>query len=168
MRLFFKLICLTFVALTLNSCVVLVPYVKKQQSLQSKNSQVKAYQVPRRSNQLYFNTSLSSYDYKKHDLNLLISDLKSGSNVERVHAAFWVGEMGAKAVKAIPYLAANLRHSNEWVRRASVKSLAKIPSRGVIKYLKSATYDRNKFVSDSAKKALRRRKYQNQIIALAK
>lgn len=88
---------------------------------------------------------------------MLVKQLRSGSEVSRTHAATDLGRMGKSAKGAIDDLSNSLRYDeSKWVRRAAVKSLAKISGNSVVAPLTFALNDNNPWVVHSAKNALRK------------
>lgn len=92
----------------------------------------------------------------------LISQLADKEPAVRTGAATDLGSFGAAAESAVEPLAKAVRQDpSEWVRRAAVKSLAKIGTPGVVEPLRLALNDRNKWVAHSATNALRKLGYRD-------
>ena len=90
-------------------------------------------------------------------VEMLVKQLRSGSEVARTHAATDLGRLGKSAKSAVSDLSNSLRYDeSKWVRRAAVKSLAKISGDSVVAPLKFALNDNNPWVVHSAKNALRK------------
>jgi len=132
--------------LTLNSCVAVVPFVEPDQQAEGK---------------LVCNACRASLRYreakfavKEDRYEKLLRQLQSPSDVNRAHAAYWLGEMRSGAIRAAPQLVAALSDRSNWVRRAAAKALGKIGDEKTLPELKAARNDRDKFVSESARLAV--------------
>lgn len=90
-------------------------------------------------------------------VNELLIDLAHGDAALRSTAAYYLGALGTKARSAVPALTtAALRDSSNWVRRSSVKALAKIGSPDVWPTIHLARNDADPWVRHSADNVLRR------------
>ena len=85
----------------------------------------------------------------------LTNQLQSAEAVNRAHAAYWLGELGANSQTAVPQLIVALADGDKWVRRASAKALGKIGDRAAVVPLRVAARDKDPFVAESAKRALK-------------
>ena len=88
----------------------------------------------------------------------LIKQLRSPETIDRIYAAFDLGELGSSAAPAVPSLVAGLNDDSKWMRRASAKALGKIglPACSATPALRRSLGDRDKYVRDSTTNALRR------------
>jgi len=135
-----------FFLLFLNSCVAVVPFIEPDEQALGKSA---------------CNTCRASLRYrevkfavKENRYEKLLKQLKSPSDVNRAHAAFWLGELRGDAVRAAPQLVLALSDKSNWVRRAAVKALGKIGDEKSLPAVKATRNDRDKFVADSARLAV--------------
>ena len=146
----------------LNGCILLLPLIPDESSESEMAPQIEriSYQpsdemIVRPSfKPAALKVSPSREELRQRRMLSLIEDLRTGEPVVRVHAAFWLGEMGHRARKAVPVLVENLRHNHHWVRRASAKSLGKIRAKNAVPALRMSLKDRNKWVAHSAANSL--------------
>jgi hypothetical protein len=90
-----------------------------------------------------------------------VKQLETGSEVERTHAAFWIGEQRQAATHTLPLLSSKaVNDQSAWVRRACVKALGKVGGVASVPPLKRALRDSNKWVAHSAANVLRRMPYR--------
>ncbi|HMO17354.1 MAG TPA: HEAT repeat domain-containing protein [Oligoflexia bacterium] len=97
------------------------------------------------------------YDVNTIKVTNLRNQLKSGSDAERTRAASTLGDLGSASIPAVKELEYHcISDKSKWVRRASVKALAKIDGRGSRGVIRKATEDRDPYVKASAQTALNR------------
>jgi HEAT repeat protein len=85
----------------------------------------------------------------------LLVDLASGDAALRSTAAFYLGDLGSKAAKAVPALVEVVKRDNsKWARRSAAKALGRIGTSEAIAGLRIAAVDRDPWVVHSANKAL--------------
>ena len=135
-----------FFLLGLSSCVAVVPFVEPDQQATGK-LECNSCRASLRYREAKFAVKESRYER-------LLKQLQAPSDVNRAHAAYWLGEMRGNAVRASPQLVFALSDQSIWVRRAAAKALGKIGDEKSLPALKSARNDKDKFVADSAKLAV--------------
>lgn len=139
------LIVLSFLC-SFSGCVALVPLVNPDPQAQGISS-CSSCRASMRYREAKFAVKESRYEK-------LLKQLQSPSDVDRAHAAFWLGELGADGIRATPKLVVALSDTSNWVRRAAAKALGKIGDPKSLPALKAATGDPDKFVAQSAKSAV--------------
>lgn len=130
----------------LSGCFVLVPFIEPDEQATCHRCRVTEA------------TTQSPLRQKKHSQSSvdktarLIAQLASSREVDRTHAAFWLGETGsASALTPLVNLLQSDR--SKWVRRACVKALAKLGDPRALDPLMRATKDKDPFVASSARSA---------------
>jgi len=132
---------------SLSGCVAVVPFVEPDAQAQGAK--------PCNSCRASLRYREAKGAVKEDRYEKLLKQLKGSSEVNRAHAAYWLGEMRANALKASPHLVTALSDRSNWVRRAAAKALGKIGDDKSLPALKAARNDRDKFVADSAKLAVK-------------
>jgi hypothetical protein len=164
--------------LSLNACVVLVPFIETDLSPAKRElssgaptpcnvqefsySKLSTSKIPTKVASCHsasgerVNCKGSSRSSSKTRVDVLVLQLKHENDAARTNAATDLGQMGPQAHQAVPPLINALKHDkSKWVRRAAAKSLPKISRRSnVVDALEQATRDRNKWVAHSASRAL--------------
>lgn len=87
-------------------------------------------------------------------LNRYLVQLRDKQAAVRATAATSIGLLGPKATIAVQPLIVALNDQDKFVRRAAVKSLAKIGSREAVEPIRRRLQDRDKYVAHSAARAL--------------
>ena len=138
-------------------CIVLVPFVEADPQSQA---------VARAANPSSYQTRRGVYKSPKYALaatpdqkvQRLMRQMKSPEVIDRIYAAYDLGELGPKAAPAVPVLVDGLQDSTKYVRRASVKALAKIgaPACGSLPAMRRSIGDKDRFVGASAENAVRK------------
>jgi hypothetical protein len=155
-----------------SSCVLLLPFVETdtgKQSPYSESGSISCSMNMARSldainsgacaqGSSYQRARLGTRTSKQRRLEQLLVQLSSSDAAARTGAATDLGALGSFASPAIDPLAHAARYDeSKWVRRASVKSLAKISSeQQVVQTLTAASHDRDRWVAHSAQRALRK------------
>ncbi len=134
-RYFFASACLS---ITLSGCFVVVPLIEPDE--QAKLSGTYVFQnrpIPFSKTKQRKTTGARLDD--------LIARLSHREAVVRTHAAFWIGELGPEASRAVPMLISRLHDESNWVRRACAKALGKIGARSALPALRQAIGDKDRF-----------------------
>ena len=142
-----RVLILSLILSALSGCVAVVPFVQPDSQAQGIQS-CSSCRASLRYREAKFAVKESRYEK-------LLKQLKSPSDVNRAHAAYWLGELRGDALRATPHLVTALSDKSNWVRRAAAKALGKIGDPNSLTALKAARNDRDKFVSDSAKLAVK-------------
>ncbi len=121
--------------------------------LSSSGSYTRAYAAP------CDPTSVNCGRNRKTDRSTLLLrrylvQLKDKQPAVRATAATSIGLLGPKATVAVQPLIVALNDQDKFVRRAAVKSLAKIGSREAVEPIRRKLQDRDKYVAHSAARAL--------------
>jgi len=140
----------TILLLLLPGCFV-VPFVEPD--AQARGESCSACKMAKLERARTVRVSSNSGHSTQSKLNALLAQLESQKEVDRAHAAFWLGEL--KNSLAVESLVLHLKDSSKWVRRASAKALGKIGDARALKPLQLASRDKDQFVSESARNALR-------------
>jgi HEAT repeat protein len=158
------------VCVAFSSCVILLPFVHTdagKQSPYSESGSISCSMNMARSLDAvnssacvqggsYRGARVGTRTSKQRKLEQLMVQLRNSDAAVRTNAATDIGALGSFASPAIGPLANAARYDeSKWVRRASVKSLAKISSEPrVVQTLTAASHDSDKWVAHSAQKAL--------------
>jgi hypothetical protein len=142
-----RVLILALILSATSGCVAVVPFVQPDSQAQGISSCISC-RASLRYREAKFAVKESRYEK-------LLNQLQTSSDVNKVHAAYWLGEMRGDAVRATPHLVKALSENNNWVRRAAAKALGKIGDPRSLPALKAARNDRDKFVSESAKLAVK-------------
>lgn len=129
----------------LSGCFVLIPFVEPDEQATCQRCRIATATGPA--------VRTSRQQSSKPDkFSRLLAQLNSSRDVDRAHAAFWLGEeLNPAAVEALVYRLQN--DTSKWVRRASAKALAKIGDSRALEPLRRAMHDRDPFVAKSAQAA---------------
>lgn len=130
-------------------CFVLIPFIENQPKHDSNCC----------SKNKVYTDSINTRQTKRSSskIALLLKDINSPDCAKRTRAATELGMLKSHARTAIEPLSQAIRQDEcKWMRRASVKALAKISKEPeVIKTLKHASKDKDKWVAHSAQRCLK-------------
>ena len=140
----------------ITGCIVLVPFVEADPQSQevARAASPSSYQSRRG---VYKSPKYGIAGTPDQKVQRLIRQMKSPEVIDRIYAAYDLGELGPKAAPAVPVLVDGLQDSTKYVRRASVKALAKIgaPACSSLPAMRRSMNDKDHFVSGSAENAVR-------------
>ena len=170
-------IALACIACSLSGCFALLPFVDTETA--AKESEAKAYRehygesyataqdVPLSSSGSYTRgysapcrdglcgrEARRGADRSSLMLKRYLVQLRDKQPAVRATAATSIGLLGPKATIAVQPLIVALNDQDKFVRRAAVKSLAKIGSREAVEPIRRKLQDRDKYVAHSAARAL--------------
>jgi hypothetical protein len=155
----FLLLGLAPLCFCLSGCVLLLPFVEPDAKTKAEiRSNQTAANSPAMRRGEYRSRAYKLPGATEKKLDKLMRQMKSPVAMDRIYAAFDLGELGPKAAPAVPILVNSLHDSSKHVRRASVKALAKIgpPACGALPEMRKSINDKDKFVRESAQNAERK------------